>query len=184
MCPASGPYSVPHSSCSVQQGIASAPRGPRLDRPKVDVGINQEEWNIFARRWDAFTAGSGLDASNCSSQLFQCAGETLGDSLLKADPTIFSKPTSDLMNAMKSLAVIAVATGVTRAELVQMHQERDESFRAFAARVRGKAETCNYTTECSCQLDVNFTDIIIRDVLIAGIADMDIRREILGTFHQ
>ena len=85
------------------------------------------------------------------------------------------------MKAMKSLTVIAVATGVTRAELVQMHQERDESFRSFAARVRGKAETCDYTMKCSCSLDVDFTDVITRDVLIAGIADMDIRREILGT---
>ena len=39
----------------------------------------------------------------------------------------------------QSLAVIVVATGVMRAELVRMQQERDESFRAFAARVRGKA---------------------------------------------
>ena len=57
-------------------------RGPKLDRPTVDVGINQEQWNIFVRRWDAFTAGSGLDPSSCSSQLFQCAGQSLGDSSL------------------------------------------------------------------------------------------------------
>ena len=47
--------------------------------------------------------------------------------------------------------------------------------------MRGKAETCGYTMKCRCSLDVDFTDVIIRDVLIAGIADMDIRREILGT---
>ena len=81
---------------------------------------------------------------------------------------------------MKSLAVIAVATGVIRAELVVMQQDRDETFRSFAARVRGKAETCSYITKCSCARTVDFTDIIIRDVLIAGIADIDIRREILG----
>ena len=86
------------------------------------------------------------------------------------------------MTAMKSLAVVAVATGVTCAELVQLRQERDESFRSFAARVRGKAETCAaYTAKCTCDRQVDFTDIIIRDVLLAGIADMDIRREVLGT---
>ena len=47
--------------------------------------------------------------------------------------------------------------------------------------MRGKAETCAYTTKCSCIIVVDFTDSIVRDVLIAGIADMDIRREILGT---
>ncbi|KAI0233596.1 hypothetical protein LSAT2_016186, partial [Lamellibrachia satsuma] len=37
------------------------------------------------------------------------------------------------MAAMKAMAVIAVATGVNRAELVLLHQEREESFRSFAA---------------------------------------------------
>ena len=65
-----------------------------------------------------------------------------------------------------------------QAELFQMRQDRDESFRSYAARVRGKAETCSYTTRCSCDLTLNFTDIIVKDVLIAGIADLDIRRDI------
>ena len=39
-------------------------------------------------------------------------------------------------------------------------------------KVRGKAETCSYTTRCSCDLTINFTDIIVKDVLIAGIADL------------
>ena len=156
-------------------------KGPKLDRPKVNIGVTLEEWNIFKRRWDVFGSGSGLDPDASSSQLFQCAGDELGDSLLKTDQSIVSKPTSVVMGAMKSLAVIAVATGVMRAELVRMQQERDESFRAFAARVRGKAETCAYITKCTCLCEVDFTDSIIRDVLIAGIADLDIRREVLGT---
>ena len=161
--------------------VHPAPRGPRLERPKVDVGVTPEEWNVFTRRWDAFITGSGLDPNASSPQLFQCAGDTLGNSLLKTDPAIVSKPTTDVMAAMKLLAVIPIATGVIRAELVQMRQQRDEPFRSFAARVRGKAETCAYVTECICTRKVNFTDTIVRDVLLAGIADIDIRREVLGT---
>ena len=96
--------------------------------------------------------------------------------LLKSDPTIISKPTSQLKAAMKSMAVIAVATGVLRAELVAMNQEKDKAFRAFAARVRGKAETCSYSICCSCGNEVDFTKVNIRDVLIA-----DIRRDVLDT---
>ena len=169
-----------HTAPSLMSNVGPA-NGPKLERPKVDIGINKEEWNIFERRWDAFVIGSRFNPDNCSSQLFQCAGEALGDMLLKSDPTIISKPTSQLKAAMKSMAVIAVATGVLRAELVAMNQDRDEAFRAFAARVRGKAETCSYTIGCSCGNDVDFTEVIIRDVLIAGIYDTDIRRDILGT---
>ena len=167
--------------------MAGSPRAavvikdPKLDRPKVNIGVTLEEWNIFKRRWDVFVSGSGLDPDASSSQLFQCAGDELGDSLLKTDPSIVSKPTSVVMGAMKSPAVIVVATGVMRAELVRMQQERDESFRAFASRVRGKAETCVYITKCTCHREVDFTDSIIRDVLIAGMADLDIRCEVLGT---
>ena len=187
------PYETPESSEAVTCALLAAhstihmPRaavvtkGPKLDRPKVNIGVTLEEWNIFKRRWDVFVSRSGLDPDASSSQLFQCAGDELGDSLLKTDPSIVSKPTSVVMAAMKSLAVIIVATGVMRAELVRMQQERDESFRAFAARVRGKAETCAYITKCTCLREVDFTDSIIRDVLIAGIADLDIRREVLGT---
>ena len=59
-----------------QQQVAPAPamRGPRLNRPQVDVGITTEEWNIFVRRWEVFRTGSGIDDESAPSQLFQCAG--------------------------------------------------------------------------------------------------------------
>ena len=72
-------------------------------------------------------------------------------------------------------SVIPVATCVQRTELLQLHQER-----AFTARVRGKAETCAYIAVCECGKDVDYTDHIIRDVLINGIYDSHIRRETLG----
>ena len=59
-------------------------QGPKLERPKVNFGVTLEKWNIFKRRWDVFVSGSGLDPDASSSQLFQCAG----DSLLKTDPSI------------------------------------------------------------------------------------------------
>ncbi|KAJ8335347.1 hypothetical protein SKAU_G00386890 [Synaphobranchus kaupii] len=70
---------------------------------------------------------------------------------------------------------------VLRTELLQLRQERDETFRAFTARVRGKAETCAYVTVCVCGVNVDYTDHIIRNVLVNGIHDSDIRRETLGT---
>ena len=81
---------------------------------------------------------------------------------------------------MQRLAVIPIATGVFRTELMQMCQMRDESFRSFAARVLGKADICAFFTDC-CGLKVNYTGHIIRDNLLNGISDLDIRRKTLGT---
>ena len=139
---------------------APTPQGPKLDRPKVDVGVSIEEWNVFIRRWDVFCTGSGIGAAQAPFQLFQCAGPELGDSLLKANPTVASGTLQDLIAAMRSLAVIPVATCVLRTELLQLRQERDETFRAFTARVRGKAETCAYVAECGCGEAVDYTTIL------------------------
>ena len=60
----------------------------------------------------------------------------------------------------------------------------------FAARVQGKAETFEfkttfYETSSNCNTAINgviyYTDEVIRDVLLNGITDMDIRREALST---
>eukprot|EP00111_Clytia_hemisphaerica_P004367 TCONS_00012481-protein len=98
----------------------------------------------------------------------------------RENPGIMNRPTDELLALMRSLAVVAVATCVTRTELMNMIQQLDEQFRIFASRVRGKAVTCDYKTKCTCNNTVDFTDSIIRDILIAGIVDSDIRREILG----
>ena len=58
---------------------------------------------------------------------------------------------------------------------------RKKFFFAFAARVRGKADTCAFTVNCTCGLKVNYTDPMIRDVLLNGIADDEISREIFGS---
>ena len=124
--------------------------------------------------------GSGINEASATAQLFQCASQGLGDSLLKSDAEIVSKPLQELLSAMRRLAVIPVATGVLRSDLMQMRQLRDKPFRAFAARVRGKADRCAFTIDCTCGLKINYMDHMIRDTLLNGIADDEICREILG----
>ena len=64
---------------------------------------------------------------------------------------------------------------------MQMRQLRDKPFRAFAARVRDKTDRCAFTVDCTYGLKVNYTDHMIRDTLLNGIADDEIRRAILGS---
>ena len=173
-----GNHALAHTSPQVHSAHV---RGPKLARPTINIGVSIEDWNIFLRRWELFRRGSGIDEASAPSQLFQCSGAELGDSLLKTNPGIASETLPTLLAAMRSLAVIPVATCVLRTELLQLHQERDEAFRAFASRVRGKAETCAFDTTCECGKSVDYTDHVIRDVLINGLSDADIRREVLGT---
>ena len=136
---------------------------------------------MFICHWEVFCTGFGIDEELAPSQLFQCTGTELGNSLLKANANAASDPLPQLLDAMCSLAIILVATCVLRTELLQLQQERDETGHAFSARVRGKAETCAFTTKCKCGKSIDYTDHIICDVLLNGLFEPDIRHEILGT---
>ena len=101
--------------------------GPNLERPKVESGISIEDWNVFERRWKVFKCGSGIDDNSAPAQLFQCASVTLGDAMLKVDADITTRPTEIVIATMKSLAVIPVAVGVLRAELLELRQKKRRS---------------------------------------------------------
>ena len=176
-----GNHTVGHTTSSQSAPPLAPSRGPKLTRPTIDIGVSIEEWNIFLRRWEVFKAGSGIGEASAPSQLFQCAGADLGDRILKTNPTITSESITAVLATMRSLAVIPVATCVLRTELLQLQQERDETFRAFAARVRGKAETCAFNARCECGQDIDYTDHVVRDVLLNGLSDPDIRRDVLET---
>ena len=158
--------------------------GPKLERLKVSMGIALEQWNMFQRRWQVFATGSGISDAIAKHQLFQCTDEILGDAILKVDPGITNKPVDAVLATMKKLVVIPVAIGVVHSELLDLKQMREEPFRSFASRVRGKAETCEFQIDhkCPCGLtnSVDYTDHAMRDVLVAGIYDPDIWRDILG----
>ena len=163
---------------------ASTPsKAPKINRPMVDVGIDQEEWDLFVIRWKQFRIGSNISDNCASLQLFQCATEGLGRLLLQSDQFIAEGTENDLLAAMESLSVIKVSKGARRAELMKLTQGADESIRTFAAKVQGKAQTCGFVTRGKCKcgeiIDINYTPEVIKDVIMAGISDIEIQTSIL-----
>ena len=159
----------------VQQVTVSA---PKLQRPFIDIGVNQESWISFTRRWQTYRRGSNITDGIAAIQLFQCASEKLGDLLLKSDPKLMMRSEDEVLTQMESIAVIKVSLGVTRTELMRITQDNDEAFRTFATRIRGKAETCQFVTSVTCKCgEVNsddYTEEVTKDVMLAGVNDADI----------
>ena len=136
-------HAISHTSHTVANPARS--RGPKLERPKVDIGVSMEQWNMFERRWNVFCFGSGIASHSAAPQLFQCAEQSLGDALQKVDPKIAKSSVDVVLASMKALAVKPLAIGVLRSELLELKQGREEPFRAFTSRVKGKAETLSQT---------------------------------------
>ena len=171
---------------------ASEAKGPKIERPCISQNASGEEWNAFVRRWNTFKEGSKISNTSATPQLFECCTQQLGDVVLRGIPDFTSKPIEEALSLLKLLAVVPVALGVVRSELTALTQDADEPYRTFAARVHGKAEICEFTTSYSGTRtgciqhysgETYYTDEQIRDVLLNGIADTDIRREALSVEH-
>ena len=64
-----------------------------------------------------------------------------------------------------------------------MKQDHGQPIRSFAAQVKGKAKTCSFVKDCTrtgCSTVVDFTDEIVKYVVISGVTDDDIKRDILS----
>ena len=104
------------------------------------------------------------------------------------------------MTAIKALAIKPVAVGKRRREAHMATQKQGELFGAFATRVKGLVVDCEYVLNCphstpradawksagpvicgepDCK-GVDFEDAVIRDILLAGIYDDDVRRQVLA----
>ena len=69
-----------------------------------------------------------------------------------------------------------------------MKQDRDEPIRSVAAKLKGQASICNYTIKHKCQCnhesEINYADEMVKDVLVSGLADNQIQRELFGNTNQ
>ena len=173
-----------HTSSS-PTAVSAKVKAPKINRPMVDMGISQETWNMFRVRWKQFRTGVQICAEEESLQLFQCATEALGNLLLKADPFITDRNVEEVMSVLESFAVIRVSKGVQRADLMKLNQSSNEAIRTYAARVQGKAQTCGFiaTGKCACEKEVtiDYTQEVIKDVILAGISDSEIQTSVLET---
>ena len=81
-----GNHGLANQSTVLAQLTPAILRGPTLKHPKIDVRVSIKDWFVFLRHWEVFPEESGIDEASASSQLFQCAGAELDDSLIKANP--------------------------------------------------------------------------------------------------
>ena len=175
-------FDTVHNQQAKQQVNTASAQARKLTPPSIDVGIDEEEWAIFSLRWKRYCEGCEISREHQSFQLFECTSVNLGNQLLKYNPNITSSPPDMVMDTIEKLAVIHAPRGVTRAELMKMTQANDEAIRNFFTRVQGKATTCAFkvlsTCKCGVTQPVDYTSEVVKDVVMAGINDPEVRRRV------
>ena len=87
---------------------------------------------------------------------------------------------------MRKLAVMAQNNLVNIVRLRSLLQDRDEPIRSYFERLKGIAAVCKLTLQCSCtpSTSVSYADKEILHCILKGLADEDIRRQVLGVVEE
>ena len=173
---------------NVHESGGARQRPPKMPRPELTQDITEEDWHVFTKRWELFRRGTSLAPQQVSAQLLACCEPTLHTALLREDPGIADKSEKDILSSMKRLSVLKVALCARRAALLCTRQDPGEPVRQYVARLRGRANVCQWQASgpcgkagCDGVTVVDYTDELVKLVVLNGLADEEIRKEVLGT---
>ena len=158
----------------------------KFRRPTISIGRTSEDWLYFETRWSEFTQATKLPDTDRVLQLLECCDDELRRDLTRAaGGTLTTQSETQVLSAIRRLAVREENPMVARFSLHQMHQESDEPVRGYGARIKGQASTCKFNLSCpACQAPVDYSDEVLRDVLVQGLADQEIQLDVLGDKNQ
>ena len=170
-----------HSSPAPSQNISHK---LNIDPPKISVGANPEEWESFTRQWEMFKRGTAVPKEQAATALFYCCHNDLRQDLMRdIRDDVSSMPESDLLAAIRRLAVKEESVLVHRMKLSKLVQSPGMGIRTYLANVKGQASLCKFTAKCvepGCHHTFDYSDEIIKDTLVRGIGDPEILADLLG----
>ena len=172
--------------------VVPAPATPKTEKVQVpklvtkNGSTTEEAWDFFTHRWAQYKA-----TVNLGTQEKEKLGEALGESLLS---DVYGRMGHDKYTALSVDGVLKEARHLvvkTRNKLVHrlklntMVQGGDESVTSFETRLKPVARTGKFQVKCTgCDILCDYTDEVVLDNLIRGLADEDIKKKVLATPEQ
>ena len=156
----------------------------KLDPPTVSAGCDPDQWSAFTRQWDMYKVGMAITDNVLPTALFYCCNTDLRTDIMRdLRQDVATMAEEDLLAAIKRLAVKDESILVHCIKLNKMTQSPGTGVRTFLANLRGQASLCQYKATCKelgCTHVFDYSDEIIKDNLIRGIADPKIMSDLLG----
>ena len=168
------------------QTTSQRQRLPPIPRPEIKQDITEEDWVCINAEWSNFKSCAGISDDQLVNQLYQCCEKSLARLIIREQPDVLTKGEAGLLAAIKRFAVVKIATSVRRTNLLATRQTSGQSIREFYANIKAAAAVCQFRVKCKqeCCKDVDslvdYTANVVKDVLLIGIADEEIRKDILS----
>ena len=156
----------------------------KLKPPSISANSSPDQWSSFKKQWNMYKTGMSIQTAMCTTALFHCCDEDLMSDLMRdLQADVASMSETNLLAAIKRLAVREESTLVHRIRLSRMTQAPGTPIRTFLATLKGQAALCKFKAMCrqpNCTHEFDYSSEIIKDNLIRGIADPEILSDVLG----
>ena len=153
----------------------------KAKRPEIGAELSDEDWIYFVSRWNAYKKATNLSGADITLQLLECCCEELRRNHHRNYPAEQQVSEESLLAQIKKIAVRIKNRAVNRVKLNTLKQDKGEPIRRFAGRIRSLATVSEYAVKCgSCKTEVSYTDEVIKDQVISGIADHEIQKDVLS----
>ena len=164
-----------------QQRVSA--KAEKAKRPELASEVSEEDWSYFTSRWEYYKKACGLTAEDTVTQLLECCNE----GLRRDHHRTFSganevNDENAVLAQLKQIAVSKRNITVNRVKLGTLNQDRGETVRKFAGRVKSLASVSSYTVKCSktgCNTDIVYQEPVIIDQVIRGLCDNEIQKDVL-----
>ena len=142
----------------------------------------EEDWDYFIFRWEQYKSMVNL-GMNEKGYLGTCLGDTVVSSVYGrlGHDKYTGLSTGDLLKEARKLVVRSRNKLVHRLKLGSMVQGGDEPVAAFETRLKPVARTGKFQIKClGCNQKVDYTDEMVVDNLIRGLADEEVKKKVLA----
>ena len=177
-----------HRAAAAAPATDRRPRPPPLQPPKLDAQCSEARFDEFKVEWEFYKRSVEMPDGSGSSYLLLCLPEEVRKDVQAATNGAHTMTEGDLLATIKQYAVLQRAVSSMKMDLYGMKQDDGEPIRKFYAHVQTLARQCQLTVPCpevGCRNHtapfISYADEIVKQVVLCGIADQDIKKEVLGT---
>ena len=126
----------------------SRTQAKKPDRPALDQGIDDLQWQFFTEEWKLYKRMANLTANiDIVDELRSCCSRDLRRSLFDfvGGDNLQEVTEGELLEKLKSIAVIGKNIAVHRQEFHSLSQSSGEALHNFVSRLKAKARHCDFT---------------------------------------
>ena len=170
----------------------SKEQGKRPDRPVIHAGQTDNQWLLFLDTWERYKERSKLTKlESIRNELREVCVNDVNELLfeLYGPQQLNSMSEDQLLGAIHKVAVESVHEEVHRQNFFRMKQDIGEPIKKFMARLKAKANMCNFKVDIPCAHMpaesagmhlVSFSEAMLCHQLVSGLVDEEWKEKMLS----